>query len=417
MKPLRISLFGHFGAGNLGNECTLQAVIERIVQLRPDAELQCICTYPEDVRQRHGIAALRCSTEGEAESFSFQPRTNKATSASTGENQATRAVKLRRFRRLYLELIHWMKMLRALWRTEMLIVAGTGVVADYMCGPLGWPYDMFKLSILAKLCRVKFVFLNVGVGPVAHPLSRWFIKMSMRLADYRSYRDDASRRYLAGIGFSNERDAVYPDVVFGLYGPCLVSKSARTDRRRIVGLGLKDYSGVLGRLDRPEYRQYLDTMAALVSWLHERDFCVRILIGDFQYDTRVREEFVELLKSRNLLAEPSRLISEPAMTVEELLRQMSETDIVISPRYHNLVLAMILNKPVIALSDHAKLDSLLTELGLTQYLMPLDGLRSEDLSARFEQLDRDAERIRSYIRGRIGDYRRALDEQYKLLLA
>jgi polysaccharide pyruvyl transferase WcaK-like protein len=416
MKPLRISLFGHFGAGNLGNECTLQAVIQRILQLRPDAELQCLCTYPEDVQQRHRIPALRSSTEGEAESSLFKPRTNKAADASTERQQAGRAGKLKRLRRLYLELIHWARMLRTIWQTEMLIVAGTGIVADYMCGPLGWPYDMFKLSILAKLCRVKFVFLNVGVGPVAHPLSRWFIKTSLRLADYRSYRDEASRKYLAAIGFSNEHDAVYPDVVFGLCGPCLLSKSARTDRRRIVGLGLKDYSGVIGQLDRPEYRQYLDTMAALVSWLHERDFSVRLLIGDFQYDIRVREEFVELLRSRNLLAEPSRLISEPAMTVDELVRQMAETDIVISARYHNLVLAMILDKPVIALSDHAKLDSLLTELGLTQYLMPLDGLRTEDLSARFEQLDRDAEQVRSYIRRRIGDYRRALDEQYRFLL-
>jgi polysaccharide pyruvyl transferase WcaK-like protein len=416
MKPLRISLYGHFGAGNLGNECTLQAVIEAILQRRPDAQLQCLCTYPEDVRQRHRIPALHSSMRGAAESSPFEPRTNQ-TSAAVPAPPAGPAGKLKRLRRLSLEFIHWVRMLRAIWRTEMLIVAGTGIVADYMCGPLGWPYDIFKLSILAKLCRVKLVFLSVGAGPITHPLSRWFIKTSLRLADYRSYRDEASRRYLAGIGFSNDRDAVYPDVVFGLYGRHLVSKGVRADRRRVVGLGLKDYSGVMGQLDRPEYRRYLDTMAALVSWLCEHDFSVRILIGDFQFDSRVREEFVDILRSRNLPAEPSRLIVEPALTVDELLRQMAETDIVISPRYHNLVLAMILDKPVMALSDHAKLDSLLTDVGLAQYLMPLDNLRSEDLSARFEQLNGDAERVRSYIRKRLENYSRALDEQYALLLA
>ena len=85
---------------------------------------------------------------------------------------------------------------------------------------------------------------------------------------------------------------------------------------------------------------------------------MRILIGDFQFDSRVREEWVDLLRSRNLPAEPSRLIAEPALTVEELLRQMAKTNVVISARYHNLVLAMILDKPAMAPSDHAKLVSL-----------------------------------------------------------
>ena len=416
MKPLRISLYGNFGAGNLGNECTLQAVIEGILQRRPDAELQCICTYPEDVRQRHRIPAFRSSMRGAAESSPSKRRTNQAAAAGPEGRPAARARKLKRLRRLSSEFIHWARMLRAIWRTEMLIVAGTGIVADYMCGPLGWPYDIFKLSILAKLCRVKLVFLSVGAGPITHPLSRWFIKTSLRLADYRSYRDEASRRYLADIGFRNNRDAVYPDMVFGLYGRLLVSKSVRPDRRRVVGLGLKDYSGVIGQSDEPEYRQYLDTMATFVSWLYEHDFSVRILIGDFQFDSRVGEEFVDLLKSRNLPVGPSWLIAEPALTVDELLRQMVETDVVISARYHNLVLAMILDKPVMALSDHAKLDSLLTDLGLAQYVMPLDNLRSGDLTARFEQLGGDSERVRSYIRERLENYRRALDGQYALLL-
>src|SRR5215831_19515871 len=58
MKPARISFYGNFGAGNLGNECTLQAVIEQTLRRRPDAQLLCFCTNPQDVRARHNIAAL-----------------------------------------------------------------------------------------------------------------------------------------------------------------------------------------------------------------------------------------------------------------------------------------------------------------------------------------------------------------------
>src|SRR5215467_11284286 len=56
MKPPRISFYGNFGTGNLGNECTLQAVVERVLRRWPDAQLLCFCSIPQDVRTRHNIA-------------------------------------------------------------------------------------------------------------------------------------------------------------------------------------------------------------------------------------------------------------------------------------------------------------------------------------------------------------------------
>ena len=105
-------------------------------------------------------------------------------------------------------------------------------------------------------------------------------------------------------------------------------------------------------------------------------------------------------------------MAEPAQTVPELLRQIAETEVVISARYHNLVLALIQDKPVIALSDHPKLDSLATDLGLTRYLLPLATLRAEDLIDRFKLLESDAERLRSYIRAEVTKYRQALEPLY-----
>ena len=58
MKSPRICFYGNFGAGNLGNEATLQAVIEQVLQCWPDGQLLCFCTNPQDVRARHHIAAL-----------------------------------------------------------------------------------------------------------------------------------------------------------------------------------------------------------------------------------------------------------------------------------------------------------------------------------------------------------------------
>jgi polysaccharide pyruvyl transferase WcaK-like protein len=406
MKPERISFYGHFGAGNLGNECTLQAVIEQTLQRLPRAQLLCFCTNPEDVRTRHNIAVFPSEAVDRIAAEGFGSREPRG--------RLARVFRIA-FRRIPLELVHWIKSLRAVSRTDMLVVAGTGIVADYMCGPLGWPYDIFKLSTLAALCRVKLVFLSVGVGPIHHPLSRWFLKRSLALANHRSYRDEASKQYLEMIGFNTDRDFVYPDVAFGLLRGNLVS-GVRAGQRRVVGLGLKDY-GAPERLEPKAFREYLETMAAFVSWLQGHGFGVRLLIGDIQYDTRVIEEFVDVLKSRNIPTDAPLLIAEPALTVNELLRQLGETEAVISARYHNLVLALIQNKPVIALSDHAKLDSLVTDFGLAQYRLPLENLSPDDLIGRFKQLENDVERLRPYIEAGSDKYRRALDGQYATLLA
>lgn len=401
MKPARISFYGNFGAGNLGNECTLQAVIEQILRRWPDAQLLCFCTNPQDVRTRHNIAAFP----------------SEAVDRRSGSGARGRLGRIFRivFRRIPLELVHWAKSLRAVSRTDMLIVAGTGIVADYLTGPLGWPYDIFKLSALAALCRVKLVFLSVGVGPIQHPLSRWFLKMSLSLAHHRSYRDEASKQYLEKIRFNAERDLVCPDVVFGLSQGNFVS-AVPAGQRRIIGLGLKDY-GSADRLEPKAFQEYLDTMADFVSWLQGRGYGVRLLIGDIQYDSGVIEEFVDVLKRRNLPTNAPRLIFERPLTVAELLRQVGETEVVISARYHNLVMALIQNKPVIALSDHAKLDSLVSDFGLAQYLLPLRNLSPDALIGRFKQLENDVERLRPYIKAELDKYCQALDALYAALLA
>src|SRR5208337_3736805 len=341
MKRARISFYGNFGAGNLGNECTLQAVIEQILRRWPDGQLLCFCTNPQDVRTRHNIAAF----PSKAVNRSAPERSG----SSARRRNLTRFFRIV-FQRIPLELVHWIKCLHALSRADMLIVAGTGIVCDHTTGPLGYPYDIFKLSTLSALCRVKLAFLSVGVGPIHHPLSRWLLKKSLALARHRSYRDEASRQYLQEIGFNTDRDFVYPDVVFGLSTASPVS-GVGEGQRRIVGLGIKDY----GSAEPVAFREYLDTMAAFVSWLQGQGYSVRLLIGDIQYDTSMIEEFVGVLKSRNIPADAPLLIAEPALTVKELLRQVGGTEAVISARYHNLVMALIQNKPVIALSDHAKL--------------------------------------------------------------
>src|SRR5271165_2092404 len=110
MKPARISFYGNFGAGNLGNEATLQAVIEQILRRWPDGQLLCFCTDPQDVRTRHNIAAFPSEAVDKTAAERSGPRGPRG--------RLARIFRIA-FRRIPLELVHWVKCLRAVSRMDM----------------------------------------------------------------------------------------------------------------------------------------------------------------------------------------------------------------------------------------------------------------------------------------------------------
>ncbi len=167
---------------------------------------------------------------------------------------------------------------------------------------------------------------------------------------------------------------------------------------------------------RESHRMYLHTIAQFISWVHDHGYSVRLLIGDMHYDNPVVDEFVGLLAGLGIATQEPLLMVQPALTVADVLRQIAETELVISARYHNLVMALIQGKPVMALSDHAKLDSLVSDFGLARYRIPLADLNAETLIERFKELESELDRLKPYVRAGVDRYRQALDGQYASLL-
>jgi polysaccharide pyruvyl transferase WcaK-like protein len=210
MDPVRVTFLGWFGAQNLGNECTLQAIIYHLRKHLPNVEFKCVCVVPEDTEARHGIAATAI-----AERF---PTVSSSKSRLVRNNPVARTLGKIWFRilRIPIGLLGWLKAFKTLKGTHMLIVPGTGLLTDAYAGPFGWPYYIYKWSLTAKLCGCRLLFVSVGAGPMYHPLGRWFMKSALSMADYRSYREDSSFQYLTSIGFATNKDRVFPDLAFNL---------------------------------------------------------------------------------------------------------------------------------------------------------------------------------------------------------
>jgi len=156
----KIALFGTFGTGNLGNECTLQAMLLNIRRRVPNAEVTCFCAGPEATASTYGIRAL-----------AIREMPLRATN-----NRAWRLLR-KICVGIPVELFRWFSVIQRLMGTHMLIMTGTGMLSDYGIGPLGLHYDILRWSVVAKLCRCKLLFVSVGAGPISHPLARFFVRL------------------------------------------------------------------------------------------------------------------------------------------------------------------------------------------------------------------------------------------------
>jgi polysaccharide pyruvyl transferase WcaK-like protein len=405
----RLTFFGNFGARNLGNEYTLRAIVESARAYLPGASINCVCTNPQETTATHGIPAVLISYRYELGSASTGPRQH--------DNPAIKLMR-RVFVRVPLELTEWVRAFRALRGTTMLVMTGTGMLSDFGIGPLDLHYEILKWSILAKLRGCALLFVSVGAGPIASPLSRWIVKSALALADYRSYRDSFSRHYLASIGFDVSRDSVYPDLVFSLTPenpPPQAAVGPDQAGRRLVGLGLMDYYGQHAGFDQGEriYRRYVQALARFAKWLLEHGYLVRLLTGDLNYDRRVRADLLGALAEMQRSFDQDRIIDEPPRTAEQLDEQIAQADLVVATRFHNVLVSLLRNRPVIAVSYHAKVRALMAEAGLEEFCQDANDLDVDDLIKLFRKLESNSEALRGSMRRTAERYRRALDEQYE----
>lgn len=394
-SSLKIGIFGLFGSGNLGNDGSLESFLGFIRSARPKAQLHCICSGTESVRERFGVPALPIQ-------------------APPPRNRWLRLLNALSLRTLF-RAQEWVWTIREARRFDMIVVPGTGMLDDFGERWRDMPYHLFRWSLACRLAGTPFAFLSIGAGPIHHPLSRWLMRSAAAMAHYRSYRDANSKNYMDGIGLERPDDAVTPDLAFAL--PLPPPAPPAHDGRQTIGVGLMGYAGWKhSQADgRAIYTTYTAKMTQFVAWLVEKGYGVRLIMGD--------EGDVQALKDVSLAiaAQPGDLsahvIAEPAQSLTEVMRQIDGTELLVATRFHNVVCGLMMGKPVISLSYARKNDVLLDEMGLHDFCQHIEFFNLDRLKAQFDLLIRDRADYQPGIVQKAAEYRQQLAEQEKHLLA
>jgi len=399
---MRIAFWGNFGALNLGNECTLAAAVANFRARLPHADLVAVCRDPDDAARRHRIGGIAMSGR---------------TQAVDDRGKAPKLVRLVRL--ACAEAADWLRVFRHASSIDALLITGSGILSDEDEGKLGLPYELLKWSLLIKLRGKKLFFVSVGAESLSRTLGRTQVKWALRLADYRSYRDSHSARLLQNIGFDTSRDAVRPDLAFSLPQSNAAAEDPMPAASRLerVAVGIFNYRDRGRTADNaPAYQAYLDSVCRLIAWLLERQHQVRVVVGDFMYDDAVRLDVSARLVQRGVNPAHPLLISEPTASFEELLDQLAAVDGVIATRYHNLILGLLLGKPVVSVSYEGKHEALMRSVGLGDYCQSIDDLDVDRLMQQFQRLESHADVARASIAAGVRANRTSLAEQYDLIV-
>lgn len=403
----RIAVFGVFGKTNLGNEATLSAFLGNLDARYPDARVTCIGPHDSDVTSRHGPDLMV-----------MDPMMIRHHFWPYGEWPLVR--KFSKLAQIVSEPLRAREARKKIRGFDLLVMPGTGVIGDFGQGVLDVPYHLMRWCRAAKKAGVPVRFLSVGAERVDSPLTRRVLRRAAQQADYRSFRNDRSRRNAEQLGVRGaSSDPVYPDLAFSL-PPRRLPRTPEPDwPPRTVGIGVMGYHG----WNEPEavgeeiYRRYIDKLEQFVGWLLERDFGVRILIGDTRADARPFDDLVTAFGSEYGEGSASRFAAGSMETVDDLLREIARTDVVVGTRFHNVLLSLLLERPAISLSYSRKNEALMDQVGLGEYCQHVDDFDVGRLVAHFQQLTQQDPPHSERLRQHNERFRRQLEEQYDRVLS
>lgn len=433
---MKIALLTPYTGGNLGDAAIQEAVIGNIRERYPKARLHLISLFPGLTTELHGVPSFPISRSArwQDEQASLISETDNivgGTSTATKRGLITRVKDaVRSSRRLYSvlksvqdklwpvydELLHIRRAHRFLRSIDLLMVSGGGQLDEYWGGPWGHPYALFKWGLLTKITGSRFVVLSVGTCALESKLSALFIRSALRLASYRSYRDQTSKELLEDMAFTRD-DEVYPDLAFSYSNREVFESSGDERTGKIVGVSPIAYLAQRGWPDQDSavFDPYFESLIAFVRALIEQGYSV-VLFSSNGSDREIVNDMVDTLTNEDDLGVTSRLSHPRTLTLPELFEQLRKLDYVVASRLHGVILSHRFCLPVLAISYDRKVDTYMADVELSQYCVDIHTVRSDSLAEAFETMTEKSDSIRLTLLEINDRYASDLQQQYDVVL-
>jgi polysaccharide pyruvyl transferase WcaK-like protein len=375
VEGARIGLFGLLGSGNIGNDASMEAVLGYLAARHPAAVIDVMCSGPEGVTAQYGLDAVQM--------FWFDRHEDRLSS------------KLWSLLRVPSRIVDMYRVPGWVRRHDAVIVPGAGVLeASLPLRPWNTPYGLFLLAAAGRLFRTKVALVCVGAGPIKKRATRTLSNWAARLAGYRSYRDGGSREAMRRRGV-DAGGSVFSDLAFSL--PTPGGDPLGGGEWSTIGVGVMAYNGSNDDRDRAQavYHAYVDGMKGVVCRLVDDARKVRLFIGDTDGpDHEAAREILTAVRERRPDLDETWVVVDPATTFRQIMESMEPLGAIIATRFHNLIAALRLAKPTIAIGYSEKHRALMADAGLAEFSHSVESFDPDVLIEQLHDMERRGEALR-----------------------
>jgi polysaccharide pyruvyl transferase WcaK-like protein len=438
LKPInrikRIGVFGHVGNRNLGDEAIISAVIQNIRSRCSDAQICGFTLNPLDTQKRHKIIAFPIrKAQDQPDKRAKLTANNKNVGGLTLAQRINSKLKtvpvaytlLRQmkksweiFRATLTELKFLVCCYHNIKGVDLLIIAGSQQLIDYIGGPWAHSYTLFKWSLLAKLVNAKVAFVSVGAGPIHSSLSKFFVRKSLVLASYRSFRDETSRTFVEGLGVTGQH-SVFPDLAYSL--PVVASSSSGSDDKTLPIVGINPVPFSDGEYwpgaNASNYETYIYKLASFALWVIDRGYRVLFFPTQLHLDPPVIDDIKNVMKGSTDQNLNRHIVDMLICSFDDLVSAICMTDVVVATRFHGIIIPYLFNRPVLGIAYQRKTVDLMGQMGQSEYVVDINSFDVDSLRVRFISLESKASIIKDEIKQRKFAFGRALQNQYDQLFS
>ena len=167
--------------------------------------------------------------------------------------------------------------------------------------------------------------------------------------------------------------------------------------------------------DLSAYQGYLTILASFVSWLLRNGYDVVLFATQIRMDRAAIDELKASVLRDVASSLHTRLTDANVRTVNDCLALLSRLDMTVTSRLHGVILSHLVGTPVLALSPSSKINRLMEEMNLAEYVLNIREISLPLLIERFKRLETSREIVRCEIQRRVARFRRDVDAQFDLL--
>jgi polysaccharide pyruvyl transferase CsaB len=337
----RIFITGYYGFGNTGDEAILMAMIEHLRELRPDLKITATSATPEKTAAAYNIESILWSDT--------------------------------------------LAMLEAVRASDLVVIGGGGIFHDYwgfnpnaFLTDHHWGISFYTApAVLGALYNKPVMLYAVGIGPLLSEHGKKFTKAACGAATVITVRDEPSKQLLESIGVDPARVTVTADPAFGFNTTRQDVELPPISAKPLIGVALRNW-------DVGIHPSFWEQEAAAGLDLFLADNPGHVLFVPFQrLEGQPEDDLSVAIRVRSNMKHHERAtVLSAALSPQQLFTVLSQCDLVVGMRLHSLILAVLGNVPVLALSYDSKVEQAMQRTGLEAFtidIRAIDSTRMADL--------------------------------------